>query len=333
MRRRAAAWSRAWGMVIAATCIVAGCSLSLRGVGNPVGPFGTPTPFTAGGPPTVEIASPVNGSTRSTGDTIYFDVRGSDPWPVGIARLELFADTTLVARATTSGGANRLSFGALLEWTPLAPGQYAMTAFAYRADGTASPPAMIDLAITGSVITPTPQATATLFTPLPSLSAFPTLTPSPSPTPTLTPSATPAPIPALIDVWVEESELPPWTVGVSSPLIVHVQNIGGTSVPDIRVLARLAGSRGTGRTGHLSPGQHKTLVIALTPESAGVKKLSAEGTLPPGYYDWDPVRNTLLWEMNVIVSSGATDPPPPTATPTNEPTATPDETKGPPGPP
>jgi hypothetical protein len=312
--------------LVGLTIVVVGCSLSLRGAGNPIGaPNGTPTPFAAGGPPTVVIASPATGATGATGQTITFDVRGSDSWPVGVARLELFADETLVDRALTPGGANKASFGAILEWTPMAPGSYQLSAVAYRADGTASQPAVVTLLITGAVISPLPSATLVpLITPSASLiatfspipTAPPTATPKPTPKPTKAP--TPPPVGVRIDVWVDDADLPNWTVGQSQALIVHVQNIGGAAVPYVRIVATLANSTAKVRTGSLIPGQETTVSVVLTPEIAGQQKLSVVGKLPAGYYDSDPAQNTLIWEKVVNISPAPTVPPtapPPTASP------------------
>lgn len=301
-------------LVALATAVV-GCSLSLRGMGNPGGaPSSTATPFVAGGPPTVMIASPI--TAGSTGQTIDVDVRGSDAWTVGVARLELFAGDALVDRAVSAGGADRASFGAILEWTPLMPGPYTLAAFAYRADGTASQPATITVVITGAPITPSPAVTTTLSTPSPFPSA--TLTPAPtvSTTPKPTPSPTPTPIAVHADVWVDDAELPDWMVGRAQALVVHVQNIGGATVPYVRIVATLAGSTGKARTGSLVPGQETTVAIQLTPQSDGEKKLTVTGKLPAGYYDSDPVANTLVWARLVTVSPAPTAPPSPTPSPT-----------------
>jgi hypothetical protein len=304
--------------------IVVGCSLSLRGAGNPIGaPNGTPTPYVAGGPPTVVIASPATGTTGATGQTITFDVRGSDSWPVGVARLELFADETLVDRALTPGGANKTSFGAILDWTPIEPGSYQMSAIAYRADGTASPPAIVTLVITGAAISPLPSPTLVpLFTPSPSLiptfSPIPTVAPTPTAKPTKAP--TPPPVGVRIDVWVEDADLPDWTVGQSQALIVHVQNIGGAAVPYVRIVATLANSTDKVRTGSLIPGQETTVSVVLTPTIDGEQKLSVVGKLPAGYFDSDPTQNSLVWQKVVSVNPAPTAPPPPTSPP---PTASP----------
>jgi Bacterial Ig domain len=308
--------------LVGLTIVVVGCSLSLRGGGNPIGaPNGTPTPFAAGGPPTVVIASPATGTTGATGQTITFDVRASDSYPVGVARLELFAGETLVDRALTPGGANKASFGAILEWTPLLPGPYQISAVAYRADGTASEPAIVRLVITGPAISALPSQTLVpLITPSPSLipTFSPIPTPSPSPTPKPTPKPTKAPTPppvgVRIEVWVVDADLPNWNIGQSQALIIHVQNIGGAAVPYVRVVATLANSTAKVRTGSLNPGQETTVSVVLTPAIAGDQKLSVVGKLPVGYFDSDPASNTLVWEKIVTVSPAPTAPPP-TATP------------------
>lgn len=329
MRRPSTAWLRCT-LLVALVAIVAGCSLSLRGVGPVGGPFATPTSFRAAGPPSVTIASPTDESPGAVGRTIAFDVRGSDAWPVGVARLELFAGDTLVDRALTAGGANKLNFGSVLEWTPSAPGRYEVSAFAYRADGTASAPATINMTITGTAITPSPSPSPVPLStpsPSPSPSASASLSPSPSfgptpqptpkPTPKPTPSPTPEPIAVHVDVWVEEADLPDWTVGQTQALIVHVQNIGGETVPFVRVVATLAGSSAKARTGTLISGQETTVAVILKPEQAGEHLLTVTGKLPAGYYDPDPVQNTLVWERTVTVNPAPTPPPPTESPPPN----------------
>lgn len=320
-------------LLVALMTSVTGCSLSLRGVGNPVGgPFATPTTFRAPGPPSVIIAAPADESPGAVGRTIAFDVRGSDAWPVGVARLELFAGENLVDRALTAGGANKINFGSVLEWTPTAPGRYQVSAFAYRADGTASPPAIVNVTVTGTAITPSPSPSPVpLSTPSPSPSASasasvppspsfrPTTPPTPRPTRKPTPSPTPAPIAVRVDVWVEEADLPGWTVGQTQALVVHVQNMGGDTVPFVRVTASLAGSTGKTRTGTLVSGQQTTVAVILTPNQAGEYLLTVTGKLPVGYYDPDPDQNTLVWERTVTVNPGPTEPPDVTPSPSPNP--------------
>jgi hypothetical protein len=295
---------------------VVGCSLSLRGVANPGGTFGTPTPFSAGGPPRVEIVSPPTGSSGNVGRSIDVDVRGSDPFPVGVGRLELFVDDKVVDRVVVGGGAARQDFAAILSWVPLGPGTFTLSAVAYRLDGTASDPAKVIVVVTGEAIqsqTPTPEPTPTP-TPAPSGSQIPTVTLSPSPKPTPTP--TPVPIGVHIEIWVEPAELPLWTVGKRGTLVVHVQNQGSYPVPYIRVSASLAGSADRGRTGALNPGQSTTMNLSLTPQQAGdAKKLLVEGRIPPGYVETNPQQNSLVWEGQVVVSPAATPVPQPTPTP------------------
>jgi Bacterial Ig domain len=294
---------------------VIGCSLSLRGAVNPGGTFGTPTPFAAGGAPTVEIAAPPTGSSSSVGRSVDVDVRGTDPFSLGVGRLELFVDGAPVDRVVVGGGAARQSFAAVLSWIPLAPGTFTLSAVAYRLDGTASAPAEVIVIVTGQPIatqTPTPEPTQTPL-PTPSGSQIPTVTLSPSPKPTPTP--TPAPIAARVDVWVEPADMPPWTVGVRSTLLVHVQNLGPHPVPFVRISASLAGSSDRGRTGGLNPGQTTTISFSLTPQQAGTRKLTVEGRLPAGYVDPNPGSNSLLWEAQVVVAPAATPEPSPSPTP------------------
>jgi hypothetical protein len=325
VRRPSTAWLRS-ALLVALVASVAGCSLSLRGAGPVGGPFATPTPFRAPGPPSVTIASPADESFGSVGHTTAFDVRGSDAWPVGVARLELFAGDNLVDRALTAGGANKINFGSVLEWTPTAPGRYELSAFAYRADGMASPPATVDMIITGTAITPSPSPSPVPLStpsPSPSSSAGASLSPSPSfgptlpPTPKPTPKPTPEPIAVRVDVWVEEADLPDWTAGQTEALIVHVQNIGGETVPFVRVVATLAGSSGKTRTGTLIAGQHTTVAIILKPQQAGEHLLTVTGKLPVGYYDPNPAQNTLVWEHFVTVNPAPTPPPPTESPPPN----------------
>jgi hypothetical protein len=315
VRHSTSAWLRL--PVLAAVIVIAvSCSLSLRGAANPGGTFGTPTPTSSSGAPRVQIVSPATGSSASVGQSIDVDVRGNDPFAVGVGRLELFVDNKSVDRVVVSGGAARPDFAAILSWVPLAPGTFTLSAFAYRPDGTASAPAEVIVIVTGQAIqseTPTPEPTPTP-TPSPSGSQVPTVTLSPSPKPTPTP--TPQPIGVHVEVWVETTDIPPWTVGERATLLVHIQNQGAYAVPYIKVSASLAGSSDRGRTGSLSPGQSTTLSLSLTPQQAGDgKRLLVQGRLPPGYVDTSPQTNSLVWEDQVSVAPGATPEPTPTPTP------------------
>jgi hypothetical protein len=313
VRETTGAWLRL--PVLGALIIsIIGCSLSLRGATNPGGTFGTPTPVAAGGRPAVDIVSPPTGSSGNVGGSIDVDVRGADPF--GVGRLELFVDGTPVDRVVVGGGAARQNFAAVLSWIPLAPGTFTLSAFAYRLDGTASAPAEVIVIVTGQPIatqTPTPEPTLTPV-PTPTGSQIPTVTLSPSPKPTPTP--TPAPIAANVDVWVELADMPQWTVGVRSTLIVHVQNLGPNPIPFVRISASLAGSADRGRTGGLSAGQTTTLSLSLRPEQAGdSRKLTVEGRLPAGYVDPSPQSNSLLWVAQVMVAPAATPEPSPSPSP------------------
>ena len=315
MRQSTGTWFRL--PVLGALIIsVIGCSLSLRGASNPGGTFGTPTPFAAGGPPTVQIVSPPTGSSGNVGRSIDVDVRGADPFALGVGRLELFVDGTAVDRVVVGGGAARQDFAAVLSWIPLAPGTFTLSAFAYRLDGTSSAPAEVIVIVTGQAIetqTPTPEPTPTPQ-PTPSGSQIPTVTLSPSPRPTPTP--TPAPIAVHVEVWVEPAEMPHWTVGSRSTLIVHVQNFGPYQVPFVRLSASLAGSADRGRSGGLNAGQSTTISLSLTPQQAGeARKLTVEGRLPAGYVDPNPQSNSLLWEAQVVVAPAATPEPSPSPSP------------------
>jgi hypothetical protein len=298
---------------------VASCSLSLRGGSGPGVVVGTPTPIAAGGPPVVEIASPVDGTSAAVGQTVYVDARASDPWPLGIDRLELFANSDLVDRVVAAGGASRQSFGALLEWLPTAPGTFVLSVYAYRADGSVSAPASISMLVTGHALpTPTPPPSPTdSGLPFPTDSQVPTVTLSPSPPATPTPS--PTPLIANVVVTIVPAELPDWTVGVTSQVTVHVLSFN--AVPYIRVTASLAGSTDKGRTGALTPQQETTITLSLTPAKDGIQTLHIQGKLPAGYISQNP--SLLVYDYDVVVA-----PAPATPTPTAGPTATPTASPG-----
>jgi hypothetical protein len=310
---------------IALIVSLAACSLSLRGAAGPGGTFGTPTPAIAAGQPTVAIAAPATGTSAAVGQIIAVDVRAADPYPVGVARLELFAGDTLVDRVLAAGGAARRTFGAILEWMPQGPGSYVLSAYAYRADGTASAPASVVVIVTGEPLPSSSGVALPSVSPsgLPSPSVLPTgseiptvtLSPSPPATPRPTPSPTPAPIGVHIDVWVEPAELPAFTVGVKSTFVVHVQNIGANAISYVRLVAVLTGSEDKARTGPLAPGQATTISMSVTPTQDDIHQLFVIGKLPAGYFDTDPNSNTLNWQYSVFVAAGATPPPSPSPSP------------------
>ncbi len=181
------------------------------------GASGSPSPSTsaAADKPTVVIQSPAVGAQLALGQDVSVSGAASDT--VGIDHVELFVDGVSFTSTPSGQAVTLMPFA--LDWLAAPAGDHALQVIAYRADGTASDPAAVQVTVgTGGsvepsagpsaappsavVTTPTPTAAATpMHTPAPTKTkkptAPPTATPTPTPTPTETPTPTPSPTPGL----------------------------------------------------------------------------------------------------------------------------------------
>lgn len=174
--------------------------------------------------PTVVIQAPVSGSQVALGSNVTVSGTASDL--VGIDQVILFADGVSVANTVSGQPQPIVPFS--LTWTATVAGPHMLQVFAYRADGTPSDPASVQVtlgpagsggtigsvvptAAVGASIVPTvPVAFTPQPTPMPPQtpptttgpSIMPTVPPIPTPTaapatPVLVPTPTPVPVPTI----------------------------------------------------------------------------------------------------------------------------------------
>ena len=184
-----------------------------------------PSASASGDKPTVVIQSPTNGAVVGVGQDVAVAGAASDT--VGVDHVALFADGVGVASTPSAAPAALVPFS--LTWLATPAGPHILQVIAYRADGTPSDPAVVNVVVgtgsfplvsggslppfsfpasPGGLITPpptkkpkpsqTPPTTTTEPTAPPSTTATsaPTDTPTAAPTGTPSPTATPLPTPA-----------------------------------------------------------------------------------------------------------------------------------------
>jgi hypothetical protein len=173
------------------------------------------TPGASGNKPTVIVQSPVNGTQVAAGATVT--VAGSATDSIGVAQVILFVDGVSAATAQSGQPTPTTSFA--LTWAATTAGSHTLQVFAYRADGTSSDPAVVQVVVGPGVSGLLSGSPGASLLPLPSLpplvssnptkkpraSSIPTLPPTPAPslpqtspptpTPTATASSTPTPVP------------------------------------------------------------------------------------------------------------------------------------------
>ena len=178
--------------------------LALACTGAPPAPSGSP----AGNKPLVVVQQPASGALLGTGQTAVVSGAASDT--IGVARVELLVDGVSVAGVEPAGTPSLLlpfSFN----WIAVA-GIHTLQVTAYRADGTASDPAVIQVNV-GATASGLPGASFLSFAPVPTLappsaarpdrtrrprrSRMPSIAPTDTPTntPTTAPTATPTTAP------------------------------------------------------------------------------------------------------------------------------------------
>ena len=204
--------ARSWRSTIACTALLA--LIAACGGSPPVTPGAS-----SGNGPTVVVQSPANGAVVGLGQDVTVAGAASDT--VGVDHVALFADGVSVASTPSAAPAPTVPF--TLTWLATPAGPHVLQVIAYRADGTPSDPAVVNIVVgasgsglggsslfsfpvasaPGGLITPSPTkkpkpsknpATAT---PAPTDSSSTTPTASPTATPTPTPTPTPAGSPVL----------------------------------------------------------------------------------------------------------------------------------------
>ncbi len=155
----------------------------------------------SGNKPTVVVQSPVDGAVLPVGGDVGIAGAASDT--VGVDHVALFADGVSVASSPVGQPAALMPFS--LTWPAPPAGPHVLQVIAYRADGTTSDPAVINVVVgaggsvpvvSGGSLSPSsfppPSSGGGLVTPKPTKKPKPSKSPRP---PTTTPTQTPAPPP------------------------------------------------------------------------------------------------------------------------------------------
>jgi len=279
----------------------------------------TPSP-PPGGQPSVIIESPANGSPTPVGQPLVVQAQATDSGP-GVNRIDLRVGGILVDSQGTPGLVAQPSFSAALQYVPSADGVVTISVTAYRADGTASLPAEITVAvvIAGASLPPTasPAASATptaaALTPPPTPGLTPTAAPRPTlppfATPTPTPSPTPSPIAIDLTITYEGAVPEELDVGTAYDFTVNVRNNGPGTAPSVTLRARLCNTSGRCGQGddldevevaELAEGADADYQLTLTPQIAGERQLRFRLLLPPAYVDPTPGDLALDYTVDVL---------------------------------
>ncbi len=141
-----------WAFVGISVLLLAALACNIPGIGG--------GGASAEGKPTVTITSPPNNASAVLGQEMLIQSTATDT--VGVVRVDLLVDETLVRSDTAPNPEGQTSFSLLQGWTPTTAGQHTIKVIAYRADGTASDPAIITVTVTeesaGTTATPTSSA-------------------------------------------------------------------------------------------------------------------------------------------------------------------------------
>ena len=188
----------------------------------------------SGNKPTVVIQSPANGAVVAVGQNAT--VMGAASDAVGVDHVALFADGVSFASTPSGQPAALVPFS--LSWLATPAGPHVLQVIAYRADGTASDPAVVNVVVgaAGSglfgssaslpafsfpvasqpAVVPTkkpkPSKTPPPATTQPTTPPSMTPTASPSPTPTPTPTPTPKPSPAADGTAPDDTSSEPYMI-------------------------------------------------------------------------------------------------------------------------
>jgi hypothetical protein len=125
--------------------LVSGCTLTTE----------MPTPTPLPDIPTIEFQYPTNNSVVVEGTDLQIQLLAQDMTGVGVARVELFADDVSVSEGTPLVSAAVTTFTITMNWLAEGVGFHALSAVAYRPDGTASDPTTITVEVIASLRAPT----------------------------------------------------------------------------------------------------------------------------------------------------------------------------------
>ncbi len=121
----------------------------------------TPEPETASAP-TIVIESPPSGTSVDVGDEVTIHSTATDD--IGVARIDLQVDGSVVRSDMTPEGTAQLQFSLLQTWVAEGPGEHRLSVIAYREDGTPSSPASVVINVVEPVATEAPTAQPTELT-------------------------------------------------------------------------------------------------------------------------------------------------------------------------
>lgn len=133
--------------LIAAVLVISGCNLVATA-------DLVPTPSL----PSVSFLAPQSDEIYAQGSEVIITLVAQDPNGTGIARVELLVDDTPHQEALPEISAAVPIFTVEMNWLAQGLGLHAMTAIAYRLDGTASPPTTIRLLVAPPSGEPTPTS-------------------------------------------------------------------------------------------------------------------------------------------------------------------------------
>ena len=138
------------------------------------------SPVASGSKPTVVLQAPTNGAVVALGSAVVASGAANDT--IGVDHVVLFVDGVSVASSPTGQPSPLMPFS--LTWPATLPGTHTLQVFAYRADGTTSDPATVQVTVGASGSAPLGSRGG---------SFVPTIPPIITPKPTRKPRKTPPP--------------------------------------------------------------------------------------------------------------------------------------------
>jgi hypothetical protein len=274
-------------------------------------------------PPQVVVNSPPSGFGVSAGGEVEVQCTITDP--DGVARVELWADNTLVASQSAPDARGQSPFVSILRWTSSAPGPHVLVVKAYDAgrQESQSAPILVNVgegeggAATSTPPSPTPIPPLDTATPTSSPTPTPTHTPTPTSTDTPTPTHTPTPIPTSTSTTTPTAvptDTPPLPTGTLTPVLSptpcvdDARFVADITVPDGTIVGpaqrvdKVWRLSNTG-TCQWSAGYAATFVSGSQipgPTTAGVPETAPGGTADVGVTLYAPVAPdtyAAYWQM------------------------------------
>jgi hypothetical protein len=216
--------------------------------------------------------APQNNDSIPINQPVTVQVEANDP--TGVTRIELWANGRKMDEVDTQLVQVLPTLNAGLEWTPAAPGRYALEVRAYNEAGLVNLQLVTTLQVVGLADTPTPTAL-----PLAPTSALPT----PRPTPTLLPAiptssfkATPTLIPELPTSVVPPTPTPNLAVLAVTAPTLNVRAGPGTAYD---LLGQLTQGNKAAIVGQAEVEQSQWWLIRFDKADTGLGWVSADNTL------------------------------------------------------